>query len=413
MYTYVKSVVLERSIAAQWKEAQLLNASVYSIFNEFSSVVHVLTHPDYTEPLYINFDSLKADHGGYNGTLEEWLVYIDNLTLPKLDELPTTKIRYIKYSDAVQAGYKINLAKAGSNVVPGYPRSELNDLILTRPNTTTNIPSLQYRSLISVNGYLHMTDTDNQNFWVIDGGQTAEISNHRSVGIISFDNMCDVKKIPIDQDMLFPEVTDRPLKEHIQIKLPEPIYNRSFILSIGGYIQLPEPGVCWVSNTDTISLSIDKLPHLERYQESLQYIDLSSLSVTRDPNNPTAVSTEELYSDQVLKEYLTLSQSFVILIETKQLTHRKLFIQQSNLPGMFITHQDPSYPLLTGYGRISDYWKTYEDGKWSLNVLDPKADRYVFSRRLPQETDVINGHRVPGRTYKQMTGMLLELGIYI
>jgi len=378
----------------------------------FSRTVHVVTHPDYAFELYIDFNALKTQHSGYNKTLAEWFVEIDNLTLPRLETLPSTRIRYISYSDAHQAGYKISVETAGEFTPDNFPREMSPDAKLIRPRTDTDVTRLHNRALVTVNGYLHLTDTDNEHLWVLDAAKSMRHANMNHLGIISFDRVCSLKKLPITSDMIYPEVPDRPLREHLSIVLDEDIGNRSVLVSVGGYLQLIEPGVCWQSGERAITICIDRLPHRERYQESRQYLNLASLELTLDPNNPSVVISNELYSDAVLKRYLQLRQSFVVLLDIPNLFYRKIHIRHSSLPGMYVSHQDPTYPQITGYGKISEYWKVYEDDQWAVNIVDGIQNNYVSSYRPMHDLEILNDHRLPGRSYRHSTGYLLEMGGY-
>ena len=408
MYTYIKSLVLERSLGAQWTEAQLPTTSVYNIYNMFSKVAHIVTHPLFEKELYVDFEALRNTYSGYNGTLLEWLAEIGDLTLPLLETLPNTQVKYAWYEDAVRCGYKAELGQVGYHFPADYPKIELPDLKITRPRTTTDVSVLHTKALMTVNGFLHLTDTDGQSLWIKDGAKSMHHCKLNHFGIISFNQMATIKKIPITPAMLYPEVTDRPLIENVNIRLPEEIGNRSFLLSIGGYLQLPEAEICWQNGDQVISLCLEKIPYAERYFESSHYLDLSALQLEPSPDHPNAITIDQLSSDEVIRRYLTLSQSFIVLIDIPYIFSRKIFIRHSALPGNYTAYQEPRYPQITGYGKISEYWKVYEDGHWVVNVVDGYTDNYVFTYRPLDRLQVITDQRVPGRTYQHSGGFLLE-----
>lgn len=413
MYTYIKSIVLDRAIGSPWVEANLSTTVVFDIYNQYSKTVHVLTHPliNNGSEIYIDFNALKTTYAGYNDTLTAWLTEIADTSLPMLDKLPNSVIGYIKYEDAIRVGYKARLAKVGFNYPDNYPTSSLNDLLITRPRTTTDVSLLHSKTLVTVNGYLHMTDTDGTKLWVLDGGKSLRHSMANQLGIISFSKIADIKKIPIKDEMIF-STNDRPLMEHLDISLDEPIGNRTFMLSIGGYLQLPEANVCWQTGDNGIAICLDRLPYVERYFESSKYLDLKALGIETLPNNPGTINLDQLKSDEVIMRYMTLSQTFVVLVDIPSLFFRRIFLRSSNLPGMYTCYQEPVYPQITGYGKISEYWKVHEDGYWSVNVMDGSTDNYVYSYRGLNNPEVINDSRLPGRTYQHSGGYMLEIGGY-
>lgn len=412
MYTYIRSFVLEPKLGAQWVEAQLGTTPVFDIFRLFREVVHVVTHPLYENEQYVDFTSLKVDHGDYEGDLNQWFVDIDDLTLPMLSEAPIDKIKYVQYSNAIRAGYKVHLGQIGVHLPGNYPLADLPDVYLTRPNTTTDVTLIHTRALVTVNGYLHITDTDGEYLWIKDAVKSLKHYGDNHIGITSFVSVCNLKKIPIKNCTITPEVEGRPLYERLDITLNEDLTGKSFMLSIGGYLQMPDADVCWQSGDRTISVCLDKLPYIERYYESKKYLDLSSLELTEDENNPSAVSVEELKSDAVIDRYLKLSQSFVIIADIPNLMFRKVYLQHSSIPGVYYSTQDPVYPQFTGYGKMTEYWKSLEDGKWSIHITDGIVKNHVMSYRQPDDLMVVNDHALPGRTYYHSHGHLLEIGGY-
>lgn len=411
MYTYVRSLVLNRRANAQWEEAHLSTTKLFDIYNQFSKIIHVLTHPSFPSELYIDFTGLKSQILNLEVTLAAWLVSIADTALPMLDHLPTSKINYIQYSDANQAGYVAQLDKIGVNHPEGYPKSALPDISLTRPLSDTVCSLLHTKALVTVNGYLHLTDTDGSKLYVKDAGKTLNASGMNNLGIVSFARFADIKKIPCNNSMISGEV-NRPLYDVLDIQLPEAIGSRSFMLSLGGYLITPEPGRCWQLGNDIIRISLAAYPFIERFIESRRYLDLSSLEMTINLNDPGAFNPQELTSNAVIRKYMTLSQTFVILVNSPNLFTRKLYIEHMGVPGLFTTQQEPVYPLVSGHGKFSDYWKREEDGYWAISIVDGPINNYILDYRSMADLQVLNDARLPGRTYDRTQGFLLEIGTY-
>lgn len=411
MYTYVRSLVLNRAANAQWEEAQLATTKLFDIYNQFSKIIHVVTHPSYQTELYIDFTSLRSQILNLEVLLSAWFTSIADTALPLLDHLPTSRINYIQYMDANQAGYVAQLDKIGVNVPENYPKSALPDISLTRPLTDTDCSLLHTKGLVTINGYLHLTDTDGSKLYVKDAGKSLNASGLNNVGIISFAKLADIKKILCSNNMISGE-TNRPLYETLDIKLPELIGNRSFMLSLGGYLITAQAGLCWQVGDDIIRLNLALYPFIHRFIESRRYLDLSSLGMTIDLNDPGAFNPQELISDTVIRKYMTLSQTFVILINSPNLFTRKLYIEHMGVPGLFTTQQEPMYPLITGYGKLSDYWKREEDGYWAVSIVDGPINNYILDYRSMDDLEVLNDSRLPGRTYDRTQGFLLEIGTY-
>lgn len=412
MYTYIKSIVMKRGIGAQWTIAQLEDRILVDIYREFSYIVHVVNDDSTDSELYINFTATQPLYGDSIELLTEWLENVDPSILVFLDEPPDSKVKYIKYSNAIQVGYVPRLAKIGEHYPENFPLSELNDVGLERPRTSTDVSLIHKKALITVCGFLHLTDTDGKFLYIKDGGRTTKLSNENHIGIISFEDIGDLTIIPIKEEMIMSEVVGRPLYERADIMLDRPIDDKVVMLSIGGYLYLPEENVCWTPEPNIVSISLEKTLYLHRIYESRNSIDLSSLQLTQDEDNPNLILFDEVTSDDVITRYMTLSQSFIIVLDAKSIFHRKLYLEHMSLPGTFTSRQEPTYPLIVGYGRMAEYWKKREDRYWSVRINHSNLNTYLFDYRNMEELEYINDHRYPNRTYKRTRGFLLEIGSY-
>ena len=79
---------------------------------------------------------------------------------------------------------------------------------------------------------------------------------------------------------------------------------------------------------------------------------------------------------------------------------------------MFKVYQEPEYPLVVNYGRIAEYWKTYEDEQWLCTVNDSYLRDYVIDFYTETNLELINNHLVPMSPNKHSRGFLLEIGCY-
>ena len=412
-YTYLRSLVLPRTASSQWTEAQLGNMPVYEIYLQFSKIIHVANRTGVTGEIYIDFSELQPDHAHSQLTLINWLATMDLITLPMLASLPTDRIRYIQYMDAAQAGYVANLSKIGEPHPEFLPPELLPDLGVYRIKSSTDAPQLHTKAIVTVNGLLHMTQTDGTYLFIKNGAVTTRMSQEAYIGIISFYGIGSIEKIPITNEMIYEEIVGRSLFERLDIELPQSAIGKTVLLSVGGYLWLPEPEICWMSSPDTLSISLEKSPYLNRYYESRDFIDLSSLNLTVDPSNPGLVSVSEITSDATIRKYLTLSQSFVMVLDAPSIFYRRHYIESMGVPGNFVTHQNPMYPLVTGYGRLAEYWKRYEDDHWAINISHGHLNNHLLDYRDQDTIDIINAQRYPNRTYQRSRGYLLEIGSYI
>lgn len=406
-YIYKSAKVLPTGPGAQWKTADLRNEIVYGIFLNYKEIVLTLDRDG--EEIFVDLNQLRTQYASYANTLAVLLQAIGNLGLDTLPELPGEVFHYATYSDAVRVGYSFKLDKAGYALPDNYPASDKTDLKLSRQKYNTDLSLLHSHCLLSVNGFYHMTDTDGTNAWVMDGGKSAMKKTFSHVGIWNFHKVGRLSKIKLVADDIVP-TTENGLEEGLSFTVDADLENKSYFLILGGYLVLPEEDVFWQSGDKRFHLNLKYIPYLERLLESADYIDLSPLQLTSTELSATNMNVEEVHSDAVIKRYLTLSQSFLVVIDRKDVFWQKHFIRHSGMPGLLIAYREPVYPLFVGYGRTAEYWKVLESGQWAVTVEDSWVRNYTF--RLQDKNGLTNvTDQIPAQNphyYSQ--GLLLEMG---
>lgn len=412
VYTYVRALALSRSIGSQWREVLLADILVFDIFQTYTKVYLVLANSVLTEDVYVDMDTLRTQYSSYNGTLEDLLILNGNNTLDTVAALPDTTVKFARYSDAIRAGYKIKPCIAGQIVPEGYPSIDLLDLKVTREPYTTDMQLIEDYCLVSVNGYYHWDETANGESFIFNGAVTMRKSNLNHMGIYSFHDVGKLTKIKLDPEEIKPVTDGTFLRDKINFSVTEDLDDKSYILVLGGYLCLPQEGVFWRSGEHGFTLDINRISYKERIFESQQYIDLKSLGLTTFPIGDDVVSVDQLFSDDVIKKYMTMSQSFLVIVDTPNLTSNKIHVRHSSLPGMFTTYQDPTYPLIVNYGKVAEYWKTEEAGQWSLSVQDSFLRNYIASQQPVRNGQAVTDNLLGSNPFYHSRGFLLELSSY-
>ena len=408
MYTYIKAVVLSRSTGAQYQEVDLEGSVVYSIYNTYREIALELSHPALTDHVYVDFNQLRHEFSSYPGTLAILLIELEDRALTTIPELPSTTLRYARYSDAVQACYKVETTCLDQAVTPTTPESDKHDLQLTRPLYQTDMRLVHTHCLVSVNGYFHPTDadTDGQYAYVRAGADSLHRCRNNQLGLLSFLDIGELTQIPITTPMLLANPDGVHLKDRVSLALPVSLVDKTPLVVLGGYLLFPAADVMWPSGDQTLTLNLGNMPLLERYYESRLALNLDALGLEEGTDG---VDTTVFYSDTVMAQYLTLPQSFVVLVDTPALQVEKLFVQRSRLPGTLITYQEPVDPLFINHGRVADYWKRPDTGYWSLNITDDYFRHFLFSETEPQSLRAVTGNCLPDHPYPLSRGYFLEI----
>lgn len=411
-YTLVKAVVLGRTIGSQWKEVDVSIVPVVVLFNTYYKVYLELSHVSLTENIYVDLDIFRQHYSSYSGFVADMLNVIGDATLETVNGLPNTDIKYVKFSDAFRSEYKVDLTVIDQVLPDNYPTSLKDDLVITRPRYDTDMSLLHTHALITVNGYVHETITHDNKTYVYDGGKTMRKARNNALGILSFLDVSEVHKKHLTEDMIFNNAINGQLYDRTYIDTGIDLNNKSYFMVVGGYLVFPEDNVLWRTNDHTIALNLNQLPYIERFYESDIVLDQSHLAIERDASNPGTFNINQLKSNEFIRSYLKGRNTFLVTLDVNHLSYNKIYLRHSNLPGMFTAYQDPTYPLIVNYGRVAEYWKTYEDKQWSVTVHDSFLRNFVIDHYSQNAMEVVNVHLVPMTPNRHSRGFLLEIGGY-
>lgn len=411
MYTLVTAYAVKNTPQAHWANVDLGASLLSDIYQTYRKVYLTLSNPVLLEDAFVDMDAMRRQYQGFQGTLNELLASIGSTSLPTVSSIPVASPKYVKYADAFSVGYKLKMVSNTGADVPNTP-DQHSMLRLSRPSPATDMGVFYKNCLVSINGFFYQTDTDGTYAYVVDAGRSLLKSRQNQIGILNFLDIGELEQIPITEDMIFTQNdTGATLKERAYIRLPstKSVVGKVPMLVCGGYLNFVGASF-WQSGEDVFSVDFHAMRLLNRYYESLPYINYDYLGLTGTSLNKEQVSVEQFYSDEVLTKLLTGTQSFLVLVNTDQLFTNKVRLRGAKLPGMFVSEHNPTYPLMMGYGRVAEYWKTYEDKQWSLTVKDNLLNHRVFDYNNAEQARSVSDQRVPYQPFDFSRGYLLEIG---
>lgn len=378
MYQLQGSLCLGRTIGAQWQTPNLRDVFMYSVLTEFKNIYLIVSHPAVTDPLYVDLNALRVEVSSYSGTVGEWLVDVGNRSLPTVDSLPNGKLRYAKYGNAIQSNYHFSFALAGLNYPPEASAANFPDLKMTRPSVSTPMRVMDTHCLLTVNGYIHETVSNDIETFILNGGTSARKTGDTHVGIWSFLDIGSVTKVRIDPTKIYPFEPNGTMYEKLRFTVDEDLTGKSVILVLGGYANFPSKVSFYPVGEKTFAVDLKQMHYEDRVIHSRNQIDLTSLELDEIDNAPNHVDLAQLRSDEVIKRYFSLSQSFLVVINVPQLFVNKIPVIRAAFPGQYLYHENPVFPLEGTFGKIFEYWKRQEGSKWSLGVRDAYYKKYMF-----------------------------------
>lgn len=403
MYTVIKAIAITKEFGSRWQEVNLATLSVANIFQTYRKVYLTLTAAFLTEPIYVDMESFIIKYGQFTGTLSDLFTDNGNETLTTIPEVPELEVKRAYFADAFYSGYKVQLSEQAP-----YDTSSVLDLKISRPGT--DVVELYEHSIFTVNGFFHITERDNQFLYVRSGGNSKIRSGQNQIGIWSWLNVGKLTHIPITEDMLFKQHDTSTFSDRIYIKINQNTEGKTVLLFAGGYFIKPDKEVFFHVGNGVYCFNIGRTPLMRRYFESEEYLDFTSLDLDKNSNNETQVSLEQLFSDEVLTKYITLPQSFITIVDKDDIYFENHAIRHSPLPGMYTSFAEPVYPMFVGAGRVAEYWKTYEDGHWAINVHDGYRQNKAFETALDSSLTSIGQSNQTTRPAFNSQAYLLEAG---
>ncbi len=393
MYTYVTAYAKEKKAGSRWKEVNIRSMQLIDVFAQFSGVYCVLQNTFFADPVGFDLETIKGGYYHSTITFDQFLVGLGNKALPHMNKIPQLNTRYVKYADAFHAGYKIKAIHETASPDTPMLRSEKTYLHLTKEEVDYK---LFYDScFVTVNGFIHLTDYDTTGVYVVDGNKSAVHANQNQMGLYSFADVGKLQHIRIAEEMISRQLEEVPLSNKIYIKLPEKIGTKLPILVLGGYMHIFDSNLFYMVDEETLCINFMNYRWLDRYFESKKYLDFSSLPIDHYDRNDSQLDLENFFSDEVIKAYLMMSQSFITLLDANDVFAERVAVDNTNMPGMIITTMKPNLPLVGGHGKLLDYWYTYEDRQYSITCADDLVDTRVYDTTNWYNLPSVADSRIP------------------
>lgn len=378
MYSLIKTLVRPNTAGAPYQEIDGSPVLVRDLFQLYDQVYLVVSHPAVPQQQYVDLSVLRTEWFAWTGTLGEKLVDNANRTLPTTASVPRVGLRYARFSDAWQAGYKTDLCDMGIVHPAGYPKSSLRDLKITRTKPETDMALVHQYCLPTVNGYIHDSDTDGQALYVIRGGESNNHSQVNMVGLWSFHDVGAIQRVRLTNDMIR-SAPDSTLADRVYFDVPGvQLEGKSYLLVLGGYVVWADGHTFHRNGERQFALDLKSIPYEARLHESSRYIRLDNLKLDRLASDPDTFTVESMWSDEAIRSYLTLSQTFLVVINTPNLMVKREAIRTCGLAGQIISYTPPRHPVMVGYGKFAEYHTLHQEGQYVLMIEDGWYRHYQF-----------------------------------
>jgi len=409
-YQYQTAWIRPKHDPSQLTELDISGLALNAVFDTYSQITIQLLHTPTGNIVYLDLYSVREQIGVDTRprTILDWLTANGNNTLPTVAVKPNDKPNVALYSDVFRAGYSVTPADVNRHPNSPIPMADRSDLLLTKKD----IDYMHYAPylLATVNGMVHRVVGSQYGFYILKGNKSAQIANNNVAGLISFRTVSPLKIIKITPNMVYKTHPNQELKNHAYVDLKESTEGKSVMLVLGGCLHMDNTIFKMISDR-TARIDFNNLLFPQRIYDSIDRIDLSSLHLDGQSHNEHQYAISDLYKDSRLLAYLTLPQSFFVILDTPYLYSKKHYLEMTGLPGRFLTHKGtPRYPLFSSFGRIYDYIEFPKDNRMVLSCDDNRHLRYNFTTNMWKREMSLDRHRYSSWPWDWAHGHLLEIG---
>lgn len=401
-----------------WEEIDLGEMECRTIFSKYTNVFMNVKDDFHPDKIFgVDLSTVMSLFNTYEGTFNQWLQSLGNRTIPVTDGEFVLKKEVVEYEDAVKAQFKITPVSHNGHVDLDLPRGSKHDVLLTKKeigNNAAYYKKAAKQMLVSIGGYFHFVDHSENGLHIVDGMRTInhQRANTPNIGLTSFNKVGNLKYIPITPEMVYKQDIRDDLYHKAYIKLNEDISDKTFMIVIGGYLHVMDDRVARLAGNNIIAVDFKYIPLHERIFESMKDLDLNHYLHPETGHTELHLDGEYLISDEFLTRYLTMSQSFIIVLDHGELFIEKRQVQPTRIHGQFLSEFYPNLPLVVGHGRMAEYWAVLGNNRWAINVYDSLTDNFVLDSMDTQKGIAYIGNRYPLRRTDYSRGQLWEIGRY-
>lgn len=397
MYTLIKSFGRRKDNPRLWKEVDTSTIKLSQIFIDYKQFYLLIEDRYMEEPELFDLMSLKNDYFDSNMTIDDFLLINGNNRLTTVPNTLNSEIQYVKYADAIRAGFKIDIVSQLEGFGADSSIDDKTWLILRKEGLDYSL--FEKHCLTFVNGFLHFSEVNNQGVYIKEGDKSRRVSGHNTVGILSFKDVSELKQIPITDTMVNKQ-GDNDLSFRTVIDVGEDISDKTILMSIGGYLITPSSNIFSLESKDKLIINFNRYDILNRFFESREFIDFSSFGLDTPDTNDEQYINNELHSDQFITALLTSPQSFIVLLDNPDISFTYTAVRPSLMPGIYTSLHEPIYPLIVGNGMLGNYWYTYQRPYWSLNTLVGLYHKRQYNTTKVSDVLSMDDSRVPGDPVK-------------
>ena len=409
MYQLISAIAKNMEDDTRWHNVDIGTMPMRELYATYSRVIVTLSNNFLPYNVSLDLADIRATVGALSSVFPDVLIANGNATLPTSKELPIINTRFAKYADASRAGYSIIPTAPGVSPEAQLPPSEKTWLYLKKADITS-YEKMRKSVLAVVNGFIHATDADVKGFYIQEGMKSQMISGTNLLGLISFEDIGELTFIPIKPAMLYKQNDRQLYRNQCFIDSGRDLSQKTVMLVLGGYLHVLDEETMYRVSDSSFCINFNKIPLMDRYYDSKKYIDLDSLNVEVSSANEEQISVKHLYSDEAIAAYCTLSQSFFVVLDNKDIFVDRIPVEDNIGPGMYTTMEPPKWPLVGPYGRLLNYWYKSNGERYALTAHDTLIHRRLYDTVNAKVQNSVSSSDVAVRPNRNSRALFLRIG---
>ncbi len=334
------------------------NVTMDQLLDQYKDIYLQLSH--YTEP-GVEMGLKLSDIDGLvyttnrSYTIQEWLESLGQTTLPVSREGLNLKEGLVIQTDLLDVGFKRSLLDENFQESLHRHREDMVHVKLT--DDSGRYQEYHDYCLFTCNGLLHRHDADEHGLYIEDAGRSTDIENKIQFSSLSFHEIGKVSIYPIETEMIKRHNGGR-YHDGFYLELPNVNFsNKTIMLSICGILHYNNKDYS-ITSDNTIKVHWSKIGLVHRYVDLRHKIHWGQVKDNIDKSDEEGnifVDRIAAENDETILAALQLSQTFVIVVDTDNISYDKIAVERTRLPGRYQLHENPVGPIILGNGLINSH----------------------------------------------------------
>ena len=333
-----------------------------------------------------------AELAGQTGTLQEWFDSIAGTALFTLtDGFPVLTFKDMHFQ-SIYADFRVkaHLCPPGYHFTQPFSYDDADDVVLEmRPEHQMAYGT---GALYFIDGQPVPHKLDGAGVRLMGAGKIArraKCSNlscmvFKDIGALSTHPMKDIEVVKLD--------TTRDWYSTLLMRSPKGLTGRTAAIVIGGILR-------WICprdyiNENTLRITLPNYQLAQQLLEMRDYYDWDDIGLG-DLSTPTSVSA--LRNPEMFLALLKHESSFLVLIDNPYLELSYVAVNHANSYGVFNLQEPddpdakrPIGPLINSFGKVVDYWPTFEEGRWCFETREYARPMWLMEQARWHKQHLVN-----------------------